>query len=92
MSAPIKWDVACRIVDVLVSKYSHMLPPTIAIELRSSINNMDAEAFVKKLYECIKTLAENGIEDQEIERLMGDLFANNYFIFSGVRYGGIQSS
>lgn len=81
MSVPIKWDIARRIIEVLISRYSHMLPPATVIELYNSVTNMDANAFVERLYRCVETLAYNGIEDQDIERLMNDLFVSNYFIF-----------
>jgi len=83
VSTLIKWDVACRIVDVLVSKYSHILSPATVMELRSSVNNMDTKTFIKKLHECIETLVNSGVEDREIERLMGNLFDDRYLIFSG---------
>jgi hypothetical protein len=92
VSAAIKWDVAYRIVDVLFSRYSSILPPTAAIELRSYISNMDAKGFIRKLYECINTLIVNGIEDQDIERLVNNLFVNNYLIFSGACYGNAQGN
>jgi hypothetical protein len=81
VSVPIKWDIARRIIEVLISRYSHMLPPATVIELYNSVTNMDANAFVERLYRCVETLAYNGIEDQDIERLMNDLFVSNYFIF-----------
>jgi hypothetical protein len=90
VSAVVKWDVACRIVDVLISRYSGILPPATVVELRNYISNMDAKGFISKLYECINALIDNGIEDQDIERLMNNLFVNDYLIFSGVYYGNVK--